>query len=181
MAEITFHLPGKGSVGYQFSGTCASVAFRQSGFLATRNLNQPFLPPARCVLLSLCRSLPFSSFLLCFLSFTLFCLHLCLFLNKPILLGKAGIGLFLRHYLENLLPLTLQQVRKHSVNSGIFYRSVSSARSSRIPLQILVLIATTAVLINGHKCRLVCPTRVAVKHYRSAAIGPSSRPWRVVI
>lgn len=81
--------PGKGNIEYQLSGICASVEFRQSGFLATRNLNQPSLPPALYALLSFCPSLCFSSFLvfslflLFFFFFTFFCLHLCLFLNKP--------------------------------------------------------------------------------------------------
>lgn len=74
--------PGKGNVGYQLSGIFASVEFRQSGFLATRNLNKLPLPPALYVLLFFCPFSSFSSFLLCFLPFTFFYLHLCLFLNN---------------------------------------------------------------------------------------------------
>lgn len=124
-----------------------------------------------------CFSVLFHLFLPFFFVFFLLLssISICVFflITYPFTLsGKAEIVSLLR-YLENLLPFTLQQVRKHSSNSDIFYHSASFTSSSQIPLQILVIITTTHVLINRRKHKLVCPTRVAVKHDRSVAIAPS--------
>lgn len=173
--------PGKGNVGYQLLGIFASVEFRRSGFLAMRNLNKPPLPPALWVLPSFCPS-SFSSFLLCFLSFTFFYLHLSLFLNKPTH-SLCQVKLELCHFWD-IWRICCHSHCSRLESTGatdIFYHSVSFTTISQIPMQILVIITTTVVLINRHKHKLACPARVAVKHHRSVAIGPSSRPWSDVI